>query len=513
MTRRPTPSQPHEAGSSPSLTSKTLSGLLWTLSGSGFQAVINVAVMAIMARLLTPEDYGLVGAAMIVVTFSTIYSQLGVGPALVQRPVLGPHHVRTALSITLSLGVVSMALVYLLAPALAAFFKNDELTRVLRAFSPIFLLASISVIPESLLARDLKFRQLASVKLASYALGYGACGLAFAFLGAGYWALVAATFGQAFFLLLFASALQPFPKLPGFDRDSFHEVFRFASAVTFARTANYVAEQGDNVVVGRWLGVEALGLYGRAYLLMATPARLFSQAANKVIFPTLARVQDDPRRLASAFRRGMGLTALLVLPISVVVIPLGPEIVHVLLGDQWTAAIIPFQILAVGMFFRTSYQLGGSLMRAKGAVYALARFQVIYATLVVGGSLAAVPWGLAGVSSATLLALTVHFTLTTHHGLHLSEQKWRDLLPAFLPAVRLSLLFGVLTWGLVWALRARHWTSPAILLSTLAVDAAFFLLLARLAPGPTIGRDGQWLVRSVIETLAGKRRARDATNG
>jgi O-antigen/teichoic acid export membrane protein len=484
-----------DAPASRSLTSRTLAGLSWTFSGTAGQSVLQVLVLVALARLLLPEDFGLVGAALVVVAFSEIFYQLGVGPAIVQRPLLEEAHVRAGFALSLGFGVALCGLIWVLAPAIAGFFRMEGLTPILRVLAFVFPLQSVSVVAESLVQRELRFRDLAVVGVLSYLIGYGIFGIAAAALGFGVWALVGARLVQAALRSACLIVLRPHAASLRFPLGALRDLVVFGGGITLTQIFNYLATQGDNLVVGRWLGAEALGLYGRAYQLMVVPANGFGQVVDRVLFPTLARIQDEPERLRTAYRRGIGLTALAVLPAGASACILAPEIVHVLLGARWTGVIVPLQILAAGMFFRTGYKMASTLARSKGAVYEAAWREGVYAILVLLGAWAAHPFGIAGVASAVVLAVTIQFILLAHLGLRLTGMTWSEFIAAHVPGVTLGVVVGGVVLGMAEFTREWGWPALGILLvavlGALATAYAFFALL----PASIVGKDSLWFIR------------------
>jgi PST family polysaccharide transporter len=168
---------------------------------------------------------------------------------------------------------------------------------------------------------------------------------------------------------------------------------RFDAAAFIGRTAS-------NRIVGRWLGAEALGFYSLSSQLMTAPAVIFGQILDRVLFPTMALVQQEPARLARAYRSGVAACALFALPSGVIVAIVAPELVLVLLGRGWEGVVVPLQILALGMIFRTSSKLSDSGVRATGAVYARAWRQGVFVVAVVVGALVGQIWGVEGVATA-----------------------------------------------------------------------------------------------------------------
>lgn len=482
-----------------SLTQRTITGMVWTAWGKAAYTGLQLGVLAVMARLLTPADFGVVSAALVVIGFSTVFSQLGFGPALVQRQELEPRHLDTAFIGSVVFGAVLGALVWLAAPDAARLLKIEGVQPVLRVLAWVFPLQGLGVAAESLLRRDLRFLWLANLDVVAYAIGYGVVGITLALAGWGVWALVAGQITQGLVRTGALLSTRP-PRLrPVFELRAFRELVYFGGGFTVARAANYVAVQGDNIVVGRFLGPQALGFYGRAYSLMSAPAYAFGTVLDQVLFPAMAKVQHDPQRLAMAYRRGVSLIALLVLAPSAMLILLAPEFITILLGSRWTPAVASFQILAIGMLFRTSYKMSDSLARSTGAVYRRAWRQILYAALVVLGAWIGQHWGIAGVAWGALAALTVNFFVMADLSMDVAQLTWASFWQAHLPAVRLTLVSFPVVWATTTLLRSMGAPPLAVLAVAGSVGAATVLALGLWAPHRFLGSEGLW----VLDALRG----------
>ncbi len=448
------------------LTDRTLFGFLWIMTGSGIQVVLKIGVLAVLARLLSPQEFGLVGMAVIVVELSKMLTQMGIGPAIVQRKEIEKRHLTTGFTISLFMGLFFAGLIVLLAPFMESFFRMKGLAPILRAISLVFLVDSLTLIGHALMQRNMKLKVMAAIEVISYAIGYGALGIILGYLGWGVWALVVAHLAQAVLHAILLVCIQPFSKKPGFELQAFKELIHFGGGMTIGRLANYLANQGDNLVVGRMLGAAALGIYGRAYQFMVMPAGLFGTALDKALFPAMAKVQDDKQRLSKAYLTGVSVIALISIPVSALLVLLAPEIVSVLLGDKWTAVIFPFQILAFSLLFRMSYKMSDSLARATGAVYKRAWRQVLYAFMVISGSYIGQFWGLPGVAAGVAVALVTNFLMMGHLSLKLTSSSWLDMLKAHQHGFILGAVTAVLGYTLVTFCRAYIGTPILILLIT-----------------------------------------------
>jgi teichuronic acid exporter len=487
-----------------SLTNRTISGMLWNMSGAAVQAALQLAIVSVLARLLVPQDFGLVGAAVVVIEFCQIFTQIGVGPAIVQRSDLRKEHVCAGFTLSMLIGVVFGGLLYLAAPGLARFFRMENLSAVIRALAWGYPLAGPTVVAEALLLRRMQFPRLVAVEVVSYALSYGAVGITLAALGWGIWALVAAYLFQVGLkvvgFLLVGSLQMGF----SLDRQALRHLLTYGAGFSLARIANCAALRADQLVVGRWLGAEALGIYGRAYCFVGMPANLFGTVVDRAIFPAMAMVQNDRQRLTEAYARAVGLVAMTTIPLSAVLFALAPEIVHILLGPHWDAVVTPFRILVAVLVFRTSYKMSDSLARATGAVYRRAWRQWLYAGAVFLGAWLGHFWGTPGVAVGVAAGIVLNFVLMLQLSLKLTDVSWLALALVHLRHALVAVVLGTVAWTCAHLVRVVGISPYLSFVSAGLATMAALLLLVSCRPG-TFGDEGSWawlLVKSRIQAVA-----------
>jgi teichuronic acid exporter len=486
-----------------SLTNRTISGMLWNMSGAVVQAALQLAIVSVLARLLVPQDFGLVGAAVVVIEFCQIFTQIGVGPAIVQRSDLREEHVRAGFTLSLLIGVGFGGLLYLAAPGLARFFRMESLSAVIRVLALGYPLAGPTVVAEALLLRRMQFPKLVAVEIVSYALSYGAVGITLAALGWGIWALVAAYLFQVGLKVvgfLLVGSLQVGFSL---DRRALGHLLTYGAGFSLARIANCAALRADQLVVGRWLGAEALGIYGRAYCFVGMPANLFGTVVDRVIFPAMAVVQNDRKKLAEAYARAVGLVAMTTIPLSAVLFALAPEIVHILLGPHWDSVVMPFRILVTVLVFRTSYKMSDSLARATGAVYRRAWRQWLYAGAVFLGAWLGHFWGTAGVAVGVAAGIVLNFVLMLQLSLKLTGVSWPALALVHLRHALVALVLGAVAWTCAHLVRAAGIPPYVSFGSAGLATMAALLLLMFYRPG-AFGDEGSWawlLVKARIQAM------------
>lgn len=472
--------------------------MAWMGSGTGAQALARAVVLLVLARLVTPEEFGIVAAALVVVNFSNVVAQLGIGQALIQRPTLTPEHVRTGFTLSVLTGVAFCIGLWFLAPPIATVaFAMPEVVPVLRMLAFTFLLNGPAVTAGALLQRELRFKQLALIETGSFVLGFAVVGTVLGALGFGVWALAIGTLGQTVLRSIALLAAYPHAVRPQLDASATRELLYMGSGFTLGRFFNFLALQGDYFVVGRWMGSIALGAYSRAYELMVTPATLFGRVVDVVLFPVLAKVQSDRKRLTLGFLRGLALIALVTMPIGAVSTLLAPELVLVLLGPPWREVIPPFQILALGMFARSSYKISESVIRATGAVFLRARLQTVYAGCVVGFALLGRPWGLTGVASGVLAAIVVNFVLMTDAAARYAGATRREVMKVHVPALLLTLVLSLVSAASVYLLRGVEASALVTILVTVALATIALLASAAVGTRFLLGEHGAWAVRRI----------------
>ena len=452
-------------------------GVLWTAAGQVLTNGIRIASIAVLARLLTSADFGLVVGASVLLFVAANIRDLGIGAALVQHRAPTLTHVRTAFAVSLWIAVALGATMFLLAGPLARLLGDSDGAPIIRALSGLVVLRGLGTVPSQLAIRRMRFRLIASIDVAAYVVGTTVT-MVLAWQGHGPWALVWGYLVEtALGVAAMWAAIRP-PVALTADRAALRELLRFGAGQTLATLANTIATQGDYVVVGNQLGAPALGFYNRAYELITYPSTLFNNIAGSVLFATLSRMQDDDAKLAKAFEQTLFLVAALLLPASAGMVLVAPEFIATLMGDAWMTAVVPLQIMALSMYFRTAYKIGAAVARGRGDVYRMAGIQLVYAFNVVVGALVASRWGIGAIAVTTTAAVIVHFVIMTGLGMRHTRTSWRQVVAvhlAALPGVAATLAMALPT---VFALRAAEVGPGLTLLLTTAAGALGFALCA-----------------------------------
>ncbi len=481
------------------LAERSIRASAWLAGGTGIVAVLRLIVLGVLARLLEPADFGLVAAALLITAFVQIVIGAGLGPVLIQLPDLRDRHVRTVLAIGVVLATVLTATInWGAAPIAAAIFDIAELPSILAGISWIVPFRSISVIPEALLERELRFRAVSRIDVTGYTLGFAAVSISCAYAGFGVWSLVWGHLATAVLrcgLLLYA---HPLP-VGRPDLQSLREILGLAGGFTLGRFANFAALSGDTWIVGRVLSERALGLYKYAYELATFPAALIGTVLDRVMFPALARVQDKPEQLAKAFRAALALILLALGPLSAVMIVCAEPLVRIILGEAWLAIVPPFQVLSGIAVLRGAQKLSDSVARATGAVYRRSWRQAIYAASVIAGAWFGARYGILEVAAGVAVAVVISYALMLSLVLGLTGLSWTQLIATFLRALPATALAAAAAGVALPYLSGASALVQVMVPGLLAAVISFATALAM--PRTLIGRDGQRAVRLVLRSV------------
>lgn len=480
-----------------SLATKTISGIIWMSFGKGSQAILQFVVLIVLARLLSPYDFGIMNAALVIISFASIFSMIGVGPAIIQRSNLNEFHIRTGFTITIIIGALFTIMMYIFSSFIAKFFNMQELSVVLKVLSSVFIIHGFGVVAESLIQRNLKFKLYVRITIVSYLI-YAVIGIIHSLLGFNYWSLVIAYLSQSLAQTILLILTQRHNMKILIHWRSLKELFYFGGGFTLARISNEIALQADNLVVGKGLGAESLGLYSRAYQLMIMPANLFGQVIDKVLFPAMSQIQSNQDKLTFSFRMGLAAVSLLTIPTSVFLFIFSKEIVLILFGEKWLELSPILQVLSLGLLFRTGYKISDSVAKATGAVYKRAWRQIIYATAVFAGSLIGLKWGLIGVSYGVLVAIIINYLLMTNLSLQYINISILEIIKIHIPALIISIIAFLTIYGVKILANFLALSNLLIMIISCILFVLVILIIVKVNGKRLLGYEIHWLLSLIF---------------
>ena len=389
------------------LARKTARGALTSIAGQGANFALRIVSMVAIARLVTPEHFGLVGMVTAFTGLLSLCRDAGLSAATVQRETISEELVSALFWINLAIGVVLALLAAVAAPLLAFFYGDARLFWITIALASGFVFNGAMAQHRALLQRRMRFGILSALDILALVVSIG-LGIGMALAGLGYWALVGMAVSQP--MINFIGVWMACEWKPGPPRSAFGigSMLHYGGVITLNSLVMYVAYNADKVLLGRLFGPEVLGLYGRAYQLVSLPTENLHTTLSWVMFPALARVQNDPSRLRSFFLKGYGLFLSIVTPVTVTCGLFAEEIVRVFLGPQWGEAVPVFRLLAPTILAFSLINPMGHLMQACGHAVRSLKVAFLIAPVVVMGYVLGLSHGPEGVAfgfSASMLLL------------------------------------------------------------------------------------------------------------
>jgi O-antigen/teichoic acid export membrane protein len=458
------------------LKQRTIRGGVARLFAQAANFLLRLGSLMILARLLGPKEFGLVGMVTAFTGVLDLLRDFGLSSAAVQRTTVTQEQISTLFWINMLVGTALGISFMVMAPALAAFYHEPRLVWVTIVLAVGFVFNSAGIQHSALLQRQMRFTTLAVINTVALFIASIAA-IAGAKAGYGYWALVAMTVTSPLISTVgFWLATAWVPGMPR-RRIGMRSMMSFGGTITLNSLVAYVAYNAEKVLIGRFWGADAIGLYGRAYQLVNIPTANLNSAVGEVAFSALSRVQDDPKRFNNYFLKGYSLVLAMTLPLTIACVVFANDVVLVLLGPKWMDAVVIFRLLAPTIMIFAVINPLGWLLYSLGLVRRSLNIALVFAPTILAGYIMGLRYGPKGVAfsySAVMTLWVIPFIAWCVKGTAVS---FRDVL---LAVIR-PLGFGILAGGLAFAVRVAcgHLLAPLpiLILETSVLLIAFFGLL------------------------------------
>ena len=428
------------------LKEKTIRGGLARLCAQAANFFLRLGSLMVLARLLGPKDFGLVGMVTAFTGVLMLFRDFGLSAAAIQRTTVTDEQISTLFWINIVVGVLLGLLAVAGAPAIAAFYHEPRLIGVTAVLALGFVFNAAGVQHSVLLQRQMRFTALAVVNTVALIVGT-AIAIGGARAGYGYWALVAMTVTTP--LVSTVGFWLTTAWIPGrpHRRAGIRSMIRFGGTVTLNGLIAYVASNFDKILLGRYWGVDALGIYGRAYQLINIPTDNLNSAAGEVAFSALSRLQDDPARLKNYFLKGYAVIMALTFPITVACAFFADDMILVLLGPKWAAAAPIFRFLAPTILVFAIINPLFWLLSSLGLVGRSLKMGLVIAPVMIVSYVIALPYGPRGVALAYSTVMMLWVIPVIAWSVYGTVISFRDILLTVSRPLASSILAGGLALG------------------------------------------------------------------
>lgn len=485
-----------EPGGPDSLAVAAATGARWGLVSNAIRQLGRLAFTLVLARIVGPEQFGIVAQAVIYIGFVQLFLDQGFGAALIQKRTVDRLDLGSVFWLNVVSAAVLAGITLVLAPFVADFFATPELTQVLRVLTLSLLLASLAAVPLAMMNRRLQFRRMARIDIVSVAAG-GLAGVGHALAGGGYWALVTQTLVSSAVTLAGLLHLSGPPPLRGSWR-RLRSMLSFSSGLFGARIVQYAGSNGDNLLVGRFLGSTDLAFYSLAYRMLRLPTQTLGRVVNQVAFPVYSRVRDDVPRVRGWFLLTTRATAALAYPLLTAGVLLEPDAVPLLLGERWQPAVLPMQILTLVAFRTITLKLVGPVFMSFGRTRIVLRNSVLEVAATLVGCAVGLPWGIVGVATGYLVGRLLVSPVILRAAGRLMDLSTRTYALTLLPVWFSCLLMAGAWWGARLAAE-RAGAHDAVAVAAGALVGSLVYVVALRFGFRTAWRDAEKVVRMVLK--------------
>ncbi len=438
-----------------SLGQSAASGVKWSsVSQIGRQAVQFVTI-AILARLLTPADFGLLGMAGVVIGFLELFKDMGTSAAVIQRKDSSDLLLYSIFWVNVIFGLFIVVLLFVVAPVAARFYREPRIAPLIQVLSIAFLISSVSTLQQAIWEREMAFQKLAKVEISAVVTG-SIVGIISALLGIGVWSLVFQSLTVVTVTSALLWAFSDFRPKMSFCWPEVRALSNYSLNLTGFNVLNYIARNADYLLIGRFLGAQNLGYYSLAYRIMLFPLQNVSGVIRRVMFPVYSQFQDDDARFRLAYLKVVGAIAIVTFPMMLGLMVLTEPFVLAVFGSQWAPVSLLLIIFAPLGMSQSISTTAGTIYQAKGRTDWLFRWGIVAGVLVIVAFAIGLQWGIIGIAVAYALwelvlfypAFAIPFKLINLPIRHLAHVLWRQLVCSVLMMVVVLFLRFILPAGL-----------------------------------------------------------------
>jgi len=391
-------------GLSSDLAGKSVRAGMTTMTAQGVQFVLRTSGTVVLARLLTPADFGLIAMVSVVVNFATMFKDAGLSMATVQKDKISHEQISTLFWINVLISVTLGLCVLIGSPLVARFYGKPELATVTVVLSISFILSGMSIQHAALLRRHMRFGSLAIVSIASRVITLAVTVL-LALAGWRYWALLGGSLATALSRVILTFFLCPW--LPGKMQKGtgVRGMLKFGGHLTGFNFVNYFSRNADNILIGKFIGAEALGLYSKAYQIVYMPLTHIRNPINAVAIPALSSLKGDPERFQRYYGKVVFALAFFSMPVMAFCIMFPEELIRLIFGEQWLVMTDVFRLLAIAGFIQPVTGIRGALLIACGKSKPYLIMGTVAAVLFVTGFCVGIIWGIIGVAASSVFVV------------------------------------------------------------------------------------------------------------
>lgn len=418
-----------------SLRKQALSGMIWTYFQQFGSQLISFVVSIVLARLLLPEEFGLIGMISIFMGVGTVLFQSGLTSSLIRTNGLTQDDYSTVFYFNFAASIVIYGILFCTAPLISDFYKQPDLIAITRVYGLTFILSAFGTVQNTILTKELKFKKQAIISLPALIIS-SLTGLIMAYLDYGVWSLVASALINSFVTSLFLWASSDwYPKLI-FSSEKFRQHFHYGYKLTLSGILDIIFTNIYQIIIGRFYSPAQVGYYTRANSLMMLPVGNVSGALNRVVFPLFSKVQDDIPRFRNAYKQVMQIVLFIITPIIVLMAFLAQPLIIFLFTEKWLSVVPIFQIICFTGVLYPIHKYNLLVLQVKGRSDLFLQLEIVKKIMLSVILVIAFFYGFYALLWGQLLFSILALLINTHYAGRMLEysmiQQLKDIVPIFL---------------------------------------------------------------------------------
>ncbi|WP_263831549.1 MOP flippase family protein [Salinibacter sp.] len=375
-----------------SIGKQAVEGIFWTALQSWGSKAVSLVTFAVLARLLSPEAFGIIALGKAFVAFAKVLIEKGFTDAIVQRENLDDLHVQSAFWANLGVGIILMLITWVMSPWIAQFFDEPDLEPVLHWLSLIFGVRALNGIQEALFRRDVEFKVLSIAGFLGVCVG-GGFGITMAYQGYGVWSLVAHQIASQATNVTILWVVSNWRPSFMFSLSHVRDLLSFGVGTIGSGVLSFVNRRMDDLLIGAFLGSTALGYYNIAYRILLAFTQLISRVGAKVMFPVFSQLQTESEKLRETYYTAVNYLSIISVPVFIGLAVLAPYVIPVVFGAKWSASVPVMQILSFAGLLQSLIYFNSPVMNAKGHSLINMSLSTLRAVVNFTAFMIAVQWG------------------------------------------------------------------------------------------------------------------------
>lgn len=429
-----------------SLKKQAISGMIWTYSQQFGSQLLTFAVSIILARLLLPEEFGLIGMLAIFIGIGNALFDGGLTSSLIRSTELDEEDYATVFYFNLGCSIILYGLLFISAPFIANFYDQQSLIAITRVYGLTFIISAFGTVQNTILTKELQFKKQAVITFPALVLG-GIVGVIMAYVGFGVWSLVASAIVNAFFVSVFLWLNSDwYPKFL-FNKIKFHQHFHYGYKLTLSSVLDIIFTNIYQIVIGRFYSVAQVGYYTRANSLMMLPVGNISGALNRVIFPVFSKVQDDIPRLRNVYKQVMQLVLFIITPLMVIIIVLAKPLTIFLFTEKWLPMVPILKIICLSGVLYPIHLYNLIVLQVKGRSDLFLKLEIVKKIMVAIVLVITLYYGFYALLWGQLICSVLALFINTHYAGKMLDYSMLSQLKDITPIFIFSIVMGsVIFW-------------------------------------------------------------------